>query len=140
MTGFLARRGRTVLVWTAAVLFLAMIVATVVSHVPGLAITLLILTGLAAIAFLLVPAQNELERTDGALDLRGDPGLVVLAVAHLGLIASIYVLSVHDSATTAWIALLLFFAVPFLLYGPALWVGAGVTLDADGILAREQSG
>jgi len=140
MTGFLARRGRTVLVWTAAVLFLAMIVATVVSHVPGLAITLLILTGLAAIAFLLVPAENELVRTDGALDLQGDPGLVALGLAHLGLIASIYVLGVHDSATTAWIVLLLFFAVPFLFYGPALWVGTGVTLDPDGILTRKQSG
>jgi hypothetical protein len=140
MTGFLARRGRTVLVWTAAVLFLAMIVATVVSHVPGLAITLLILTGLAAIAFLLVPAQNEVERTDDALELQGDPGLMVLGLAHLGLIASIYVLGVHDSATTAWIALLLFFAVPFLFYGPALWVGTGVTVNPDGILTRKQSG
>src|SRR3954449_13501195 len=111
MTGFLARRGRTVLVWTAAVLFLAMIVATVVANVPGLGIALLILTGLAAIAFLLVPAQNDLELLNGALEVPGDPDLLVLGLAHLGLLASIYVLGVHDSAVAAWIVLLLFFAV-----------------------------
>ena len=142
MTGLLTRRGRTVLVWTAAVLFAVMIVAALVPGIPGLGITLLCLTGLVAIAFTLVPAASsaDLEVTDGGFEAPGDPGLLVLGLAHLGLIASIWVVGVHDGARAAWAVLLLFFAVPLLFYGPGLWSGTGVTLTPAGIRARKQSG
>ncbi|NMO56984.1 hypothetical protein HH310_38140 [Actinoplanes sp. TBRC 11911] len=140
VTGFLARRGRTVLVWTAAVLFAVMVVAALVGHIPGLGITLLCLTGLFAIAFTLVPARDEIEVVDGALVVPGDPGLLVLGLAHLTLIASIWVVGVHDSARAAWAVLIVFFALPFLLYGPGLRSGTGVSLTPDGIRARKQSG
>jgi hypothetical protein len=140
VTGFLARRGRTVLVWTATVLFAVMVVAALVPVMPGLGITLLCLTGLTAIAFTLVPAADEFEVADGALVVPGDPGLLVLGLAHVGLIASIWVVGVHDDARAAWAVLIVFFALPFLLYGPGLWSGTGVTLTPDGIRARKQSG
>lgn len=139
-TGFLARRGRSIVVWTAAVLFAIMVVAALVPNIPGLGITLLCLTGLTAIAFTLIPAHDELEVADGAFEVPGDPGLLVLGLAHLGLVASIWVVGVHDGARAAWAVLILFFALPFLLYGPGLWSGTGVTLTPSGIRARKQSG
>jgi hypothetical protein len=143
IAGLLRRRGRTVLVRTAAALFVVMIVAAVVPPIPGLGLALLLLTGVVAVAFLALPfpvRTDALVVGNGTFTVPGDPGLVLMGLAHLGLIAATFVLGVHDDARAAWLVMLLVVTAPLALYAPGLWSGLGVTLDPEGVRARKQSG